>query len=131
MNRLIAFLLIIALSFGLNKACEDCTIVFRNNLSPGIILKVNCESNNKNRVTGTVKFQSDTVRINFREAAFERTTWHCLVQQGGYSQHFRAYRGSAPIPRCGELRVYIAKRDGIYLSANAGPEKLDQRWMKN
>ncbi|KAG7630729.1 Alpha/Beta hydrolase fold [Arabidopsis suecica] len=98
---------------------------------PGIILKVNCESNNKNRVTGTVKFQSDTVRINFREAAFERTTWHCLVQQGGYSQHFRAYRGSAPIPRCGELRVYIAKRDGIYLSANAGPEKLDQRWMKN
>lgn len=131
MNCLIALLLIVTLCFTLNEACEDCTIIFRNGLRPGSILRVNCESSKKHRVTGTVKFKSMPVRINFKEAVVERTTWHCLLQQGTYSQHFRAYRGSAPIRRCGELRVYIAKPDGIYLSKNAGPEKLDYRWVKN
>lgn len=130
MSRLIAFLLI-TLYFGLNKACEDCTLIFRNALRPNSVLNVNCESNKNDRRTGTVKFQSNPIRINFREAVIERTTWHCSLRQGGYSQYFRAYRGSFPFPRCGELRIYIAKVDGIYLSKNADPEKLDQRWVKN
>ncbi|XP_019099106.1 PREDICTED: uncharacterized protein LOC109132230 [Camelina sativa] len=131
MNCLVAFLLIITLSFGFNEACEDNTIIFRNALRPGTNLKVSCESNKKHRREGAVKFKSNPVRIDFQEAVFDRTTWHCLLQHGAYSQYYRAYRGSAPIRRCGELRVYIAKPDGIYLSKNAGPEKFDYPWKKN
>ncbi|XP_023642301.1 S-protein homolog 30 [Capsella rubella] len=131
MNRHIAFLLVITLSFGFNEACKECTLIIQNLLTPGSNLKVICESNRKDRVNGEVKFKSNPVQINFKEAYLERTTWHCMLRQGAYSQYFRAYRGSAPVPRCGELRVYIAKPDGIYLSKNRGPEKLDYRWNKN
>lgn len=130
MKHFIVFLLItVALQFRLNDACSDNDVVFRNRLGKDIILKVNCESNKKHPSIGSVKFKGIPHRITFGEEVGGKTTWHCLLRQGQHTSHFRAYKGSF-IPRCGELRVYIAKPDGIYLSKNAGPEKLDQRWMR-
>ncbi|XP_019092659.1 PREDICTED: uncharacterized protein LOC109129283 [Camelina sativa] len=131
MNCLVAFLLIITLSFKFNEAFRDCEILFQNQLGPGTNLTVSCESNKEDRKEGAVKFNGTPVRINFREAVFERTLWFCLLQHGAYSQYYRAYRGRIPIPRFGEKRLYIARPDGIYLSKNANPELFDQPWKKN
>ncbi|CAA7059962.1 unnamed protein product [Microthlaspi erraticum] len=131
MKHLVVFLLVtVALQFGLNDACTDNDVVFRNRLGKDIILKVSCESNKKHRSIGSVNFMGIPHRITFGEEVGGKTTWHCLLRYGQFTSHFRAYKGGSLIPRCGELRVYIAKPDGIYLEKNADREKLDQRWMK-
>ncbi|CAF2102296.1 unnamed protein product, partial [Brassica rapa] len=70
--------------------CEENTIVFRNLLPNNRVLKVNCKSNKKDYSLGSVKFKGLPHRINIREACIERTTWTCLLQQGGFASIFRA-----------------------------------------
>lgn len=121
-------MVITVLCFGLIKACEENTVVFRNRLGAGRILKVDCLSNRTDRKIGYVNFNEIPYRINFHEAVFDRTTWNCLLRDGNKLLHFRAYLGNVFPPRCGDLRVYIAKPNGIYLSKNADPEKFNNPW---
>ncbi|CAN6887719.1 unnamed protein product, partial [Brassica oleracea] len=64
------------------------TVIFRNLLPDNRVLRVNFESNKKDCEIG--KFKGVPHLINIREACIERTTWTCLLQQGGFTSIFRA-----------------------------------------
>lgn len=149
MNHLIVFMVVFAMCFGLNEGIvcsrdsinprcggSDCihnTLEFRNELSPGSILKVNCTSN-RNLAMGLheVKFKQ-TYDFNFPESNNERIVWGCHLRQGKNIEFFqtlwRAYRG-AHSRRCAQVRSWIAKDDGIYLERNGVPKGRLHNWIK-
>ncbi|KAG7588397.1 Plant self-incompatibility S1 [Arabidopsis suecica] len=121
---------------GVNKGqkamfCENSILAFRNELTPGSILKVNCTSKNNN-IVRDVRFQ-ETTEWKFNENPFKRTIWKCLLRQGPKmeNQHtlWRAYRGGST-RRCGQIRRWIAKTDGVYLEGNLAPRKRMYDWYK-
>ncbi|XP_018454105.2 S-protein homolog 14-like [Raphanus sativus] len=132
MNYLV-FMLVIAMCFGLNEGCNVNTLELLNQLSPGSILKVNCSSN-RNHVEPLqeVKFNGKYRVSVFEKGLGERIVWRCLLRHGNKVENsqtiWRAYRGARE-PRCGEIRSWIAKVDGIYMEKNLKSEGLRYHWI--
>lgn len=149
MYYLTIFVLVITSCFGLNESisCSDpnnlhrqcgnarCrlnTLEFRNELKHGI-LKVNCTSNQK------IKMGLQDVKVNssysfsFAEINDRRIVWACLLNQGPKMEYshilWRAYRG-AHKPRCGQVRKWVARNDGIYLERNSESKGFQHPWHK-
>ncbi|CAA7025011.1 unnamed protein product [Microthlaspi erraticum] len=145
MNHLIVFLLAIAWCFGLNEglvcstgnprcnnACLLNTLEFRNELTPGNILKVNCTSNrNEDKGHHDVTF-GNSFRFFVNENGDNRIVWRCHLRQGPNMEHFlelwRAYRG-AYASRCGQLRSWIARVDGVHLLRNDEHKGHQHHWI--
>lgn len=135
MNYLI-FLLIIAMCSGLNEGCIWCnmnTLEVQNQLNQGITLKVNCSSN-RNHVEGLheLKF-NEKYNISVQEFGMgRRIVWRCTLRFGDKVKSsqtiWRAYRGARE-SRCGEIRSWIAKVDGIYMEKNFKSEGLRYYWI--
>ncbi|KAL0737623.1 hypothetical protein Bca4012_013833 [Brassica carinata] len=135
MNYLI-FMLVIAMRFGLNQGyygCKPNTLEFQNKLNPGSILKVNCSSN-EGVVENLHELKvNDIYQIPVREfGPGNRIVWRCLLRHGQKVENFqilwRAYRG-ATLYRCGEIRSWIAKVDGIYLEKNNKTKGFQFYWI--
>lgn len=148
MNHLIVFMLVIALCFGLNEGlvcgtgnsqhprCNSVCLLnileFRNELAPGSILKVNCTSN-RNEAKGhhDVTFDN-TYRFFVNENGDNRIVWRCHLRQGQNMEHFlelwRAYRGAYQ-SRCGQIRSWVAKVDGVHLVRNHEPKGHQHHWI--
>lgn len=136
MNHLIVFIMsFLSMYFCLNEAeffCDESILAFQNELKPGSILKVNCISKSDKTEVRDVAFMKIT-EWRFNENPFDRTIWKCLLWQGPNMQNhhilWRAYRGGST-RRCGQIRRWIAKLDGIYLEGNLTPRKRMFDWFK-
>ncbi|ESQ42297.1 hypothetical protein EUTSA_v10014983mg [Eutrema salsugineum] len=137
MNHLIIFVLSIAMCFGLNEGmmcstgnsqhprCRDVcllnTLEIRNELGPDNILMVKCTSNR------------NEVKELYDEGGGNRIVWRCHLRQGQKMEYFqdiwRAYRGASQ-SRCGQIRTWIAKPEGIYLVRNNEPKGLKHPWNR-
>ncbi|KAG7589610.1 Plant self-incompatibility S1 [Arabidopsis suecica] len=132
MNQFIVFMLVILMYFCMNEGAQGNILRLKNELNPGSILKVNCTS--KSDITGVhdVTFNS-YAEWSFGEHETSRTIWRCLLRQGPKMEFhhilWRAYRG-ARFTRNNQIRLWIAKVDGIYLEKNNGPRKRMYDWYK-
>ncbi|KAL1208611.1 putative S-protein4 [Cardamine amara subsp. amara] len=149
MKHFIVFVLVIAMCVGLNEGivcssdsrdprcggsgCIHNNLEFRNQLTPGSVLKVNCTSNrNEARGVHEVKF-NQAYDFNFPESSSIRIVWACHLRYGPKMEYFqtiwRAYRGAFS-RRCGQVRSWVAKVDGIYLDRNGVPQGRLHNWVK-
>lgn len=129
MNYLIVFLLTITLYFTLNEArgCPKNMIQFDNQIGKGVTLKVSCESKDDKLADHYVAYKDFPFTIEFHEAAFGRTRWHCTMQHGKFKKYFRAWNQGFGA-RCNEIRKYIARSDAIYIEKNYDPEEFKYAW---
>ncbi|CAN8229020.1 unnamed protein product [Cochlearia groenlandica] len=107
-------------------------IQFQNELGAGHRLKVNCTSKDNTGHVHYVEYKGTPYDIKFNEAIMGMTRWFCTVQhlhgtKPVHSTIFRAYKGSA-FPRCGQIRAYIARLNGIFLSKNRSPPEFKYPW---
>ncbi|CAN8303444.1 unnamed protein product [Cochlearia groenlandica] len=121
MKQVVVFMLIITMSYTLNEACKKNHIVIHNQLAPGKLLQYQCRRN-----IGNVLHNVETVNFNtFKIVEFEdkftskgRTVWRCVLRHGPKMEYFYdiiVYR-AASYPRCGQLRSWIARNDGIWFT---------------
>ncbi|CAH8392808.1 unnamed protein product [Eruca vesicaria subsp. sativa] len=137
MKHLILFILVTTY-FRLHEACENNRVELHNELGPGRTLEFHCSSVHDLRDDLGVKnlnFNAPPFVIEFHDNVVYRTIWNCLLRQGVNKEYFyniEAYKAPKNfIPRCGQLRVWTAKLDGIYFSKNVGiPPVLALRWNK-
>nr|AAF97971.1 F21J9.32 [Arabidopsis thaliana] len=114
MNRFIIFMFVIATYFGLLVSVLSCkrnTIEIMNELGPGLEIK----------------------QIRFGDKLGRRTRWTCLLKHGLYMRYYKefiAYR-AGNIDRCGALRRWVVRNDGIYLVRDRNPQpKFHHAWNK-
>lgn len=141
MNHFIVFVSVIYTCFRLSEGggfgfwnCEKNTLEFRNELEPRIILKVNCTSKDNTIGVHDVLFNT-SYHFRFGEHRTSRTIWRCLLRHPDPDTGYKlfhdlwpAYRG-ANKRRCGQRRLWIATRRGIYLEKNKEPRKFVDRWF--
>ncbi|KAL0719926.1 hypothetical protein Bca4012_069250 [Brassica carinata] len=120
MNLLISFMLVFATYHRFGTACKLNRVEVHNQLGPGIILHCECRdfrdeprftlgSNDlKFNTSYDLEFKDDT--LSFGKG---KRTVHCHLKYERYYCNFRAYR-EASFGRCGALRSYEARKDGIY-----------------
>ncbi|CAA7039366.1 unnamed protein product [Microthlaspi erraticum] len=117
-------MLVIATYIGLNEACAPNRIIIQNDLGPNTPLQFRCRGWNGqdtgidtlNRVGATYTIELSDV-TNYRE----RTEWNCELRYGAAKEFFfdiQVYRAAAGV-RCGQLRHWVARRDGIYFRRDA------------
>ncbi|CAH8392803.1 unnamed protein product [Eruca vesicaria subsp. sativa] len=134
MKYLVLFILVTTY-FRLHEACENNRIELHNELGPGRILELHCHSLEDDLGVKNLNFNAPPFVIGFHDNVITRTAWYCMFRQGANKEYFykiEAYRaGYNFIPRCGQLRVWTAKLDGIYFSKILGtPPVLALRWNK-
>lgn len=120
MNFLISFMLVFATYYRFGTACKDNRVEIHNQLGPGIVLRHECVVNEKPDATAAeknvLKFNTSYV-MEFKDARLSyfsaKKEMHCHFKYDRYHCDFRAYR-EATIRRCGGLRSYEARKDGIY-----------------
>ncbi|WZZ85091.1 hypothetical protein YC2023_113670 [Brassica napus] len=104
----------------LHEACEKNRVLLHNELGPGRILEFHCYSLHNDLGVKNLNFNAPPYVIEFHDDVIIRTAWICLLRQGAnkeYSYQVEVYRaGYNFIPKCGEIRVWTAKLDGIYFS---------------
>lgn len=112
------------------NGCYLNTLEIRNELVRGSNLKVDCTSNQKKTTGPQVVKYNETYAFSFEEVHSMRIVWACHLRQGPNHQSiWRAYRGAAN-KRCGQVRTWIAKTDGIYMNRNFAPQGLRFGWLK-
>ena len=134
MKHLILFILVTTY-FRLHEACEKNRVLLHNELGPGRILEFHCYSVNNDLGVKNLNFNATPYVIEFHDDVILITTWDCLLRQGAnmeYSYKVEVYRaGHRIIPKCGQIRVWTAKLDGIYFSRDLDtPPVLALRWNK-
>ncbi|CAN6970393.1 unnamed protein product [Brassica rapa subsp. trilocularis] len=134
MKHLILFILVTTY-FRLHEACEKNRVLLHNELGPGRILEFHCYSLHDDLGVKNLNFNAPPYVIEFHDDVIIRTAWICLLRQGAnkeYSYKVEVYRaGYNFIPKCGQIRVWTAKLDGIYFSRNLDtPPVLALRWNK-
>ncbi|KAF8088043.1 hypothetical protein N665_0557s0043 [Sinapis alba] len=134
MKHLVLFILVTTY-FMLHEACEKNRVILHNELGPGRLLNFRCVSNKDDLGIQTLAFNATPYVIAFHDDLLYVTTWRCLLRQGVNMEYF--YRvevystGQRFLPRCGEIRVWTAKLDGIYFSRHLDtPPVLALRWNK-
>ncbi|KAG7583878.1 Plant self-incompatibility S1 [Arabidopsis suecica] len=124
MNHFIGLMVIIIMNAWLNEACAFNQIEVINNLPPGTILDVHCRSKNPNADFRVVQLRNATVsrKFLFEEGIvyYKKREIYCRLS---YKDTFENYydipvHRAAARYRCGQLRRWIAKRDGIYFTKN-------------
>lgn len=130
MNKLFYFILVNAMFSKLNQACKKNEVVIRNQLGPGSILKFHCHSKDDDLGFKQLNFNAAPSVIKFHEAFGKTTQWICLFQFGKSKRisnfyEVEVYKGTF-FPRCGQLRAWTAKFDGIYFTRNVDkpPERV-------
>lgn len=115
MRNLIGFLLLAAMYFGLNEACKKNRIEFHNQLFPSNILEIQCIRNNGSILSHKLSFRKPPYIIDFEDnmEKRERVTWSCILIQRQFYIDVDAYTKTIT-KRCGQLRSWIAKVDGIW-----------------
>ncbi|KAL0856426.1 hypothetical protein Bca101_061579 [Brassica carinata] len=134
MKYLVLFLLVTTY-FRLLQACEKNRVLLHNELGPGRVLEFHCYSVDNDLGVKNLNFNAPPYVIEFHNNVMIRTTWDCLLKQGANKEYFykiEAYKaGYNFIPKCGQIRVWTAKLDGIYFSRNLDtPPVLALRWNK-
>ncbi|CAH8392804.1 unnamed protein product [Eruca vesicaria subsp. sativa] len=134
MKHLILFILVTT-CLRLYEACEKNRVILHNELGPGRVLTFHCASNNDDLGIQTLAFNASPYIIAFHDGVFFLTSWKCMLRQGTNMEYFyevQVYRaGQIYKPKCGEIRVWTAKLDGIYFSRDlVTPPVLALRWKK-
>ncbi|EOA17932.1 hypothetical protein CARUB_v10006341mg [Capsella rubella] len=123
MSNLIFLFLVTFTSFVLNQACKQNQVVIMNELGPNRILEFHCYSNKDDLGIKTMGFQGTPYTIRFHDEIPNLTRWNCILRQGAnmeYSFDVQMYKaGPRLIPRCGQLRIWSARLDGIYFARKA------------
>ncbi|CAH8272194.1 unnamed protein product [Arabidopsis lyrata] len=111
--------------FWLNEACRYNRIEIQNHLPPGTILQVHCRSKNPNGDVGVKQLKDAIVPIimEFQDKSIDhkKRAWMCRLSYISkkykleYYYDIQVYR-AATFRRCGELRRWIAYKDGIYFT---------------
>ena len=135
MKHLILFILVTVTYFRSQEACVKNRVVIHNELGPGRNLEYHCYSNKDDLGIKNMAFNATPYVIEFHDDVILITTWDCLLRQGAnmeYSYKVEVYRaGHRIIPKCGQIRVWTAKLDGIYFSRDLDtPPVLALRWNK-
>lgn len=138
MNFLIIFVLVITIHLTLNEACKENHVVFHNELAPGIVLNITCHKNsfrNPPFRTHLLKYKDPFHILEFEERhqLGDRTSWHCTLSHGikpKYCYPIDVY-SSGVLLRCGQLRSWTAKLDGIWFTKNYwSPPEHVLNWLK-
>lgn len=134
MNHFTYFGLVFAMYYRFGTACKSNIIEITNRLGPGILLQYHCtkpssgndhDDGNKElsfNKTHTIKFR-EVLLVNFR-----RIQYRCKLRYGKYSHDLEVYR-SAATRRCGQRRLWTAKKDGIYFRRGYNkPSEFERNW---
>ncbi|KAG7543206.1 Plant self-incompatibility S1 [Arabidopsis thaliana x Arabidopsis arenosa] len=117
---------------GLIEACKKDRVEIHNQLGPGSILTFRCQSNENNLGINQLNFNAAPYIIQFHERVGGGTRWNCHFMYGNetkYVQDIVVYEGTTFFPRCGQLRSWAAKFDGIYMTKKANqPYDKVVRW---
>ncbi|CAN8252890.1 unnamed protein product [Cochlearia groenlandica] len=126
MNRVIVFVLVIAMYFGLNeaKSCAPNRVILgnylkRDNEGNDRALQYRCRGS-KGEDTGVkfLKSRNEGYKFEFADTK-ERTTWKCDIRFGKYYfDNLQVYR-AASLRRCGQLRMWLFGNQGIYFTRDA------------
>ncbi|XP_020876752.1 S-protein homolog 15-like [Arabidopsis lyrata subsp. lyrata] len=136
MSRLIFFMLVSAIYFVVNEACKENEIVIKNNLGYSRILQYHCRSGNQNLGVQHLNANSTKI-IKFKDDGTKRSIWKCLFRQGINMKFYSEAEAYLPIlnyptiPKyiqCGQLRVYIARLDALYLRMDEYPALPVHLW---
>lgn len=128
MDRLIIFMLVITtMCFVLTEACKKNHVVIHNEIGPGIILNIACRNRSIDRTP--TRFHEMNFKDPFYIIEFEDNNqvshdskWYCLLSYGPKPRFYfdiEVYR-QAMYPRCGQLRSWIARKDGIWFTRKYG-----------
>ncbi|KAL0718338.1 hypothetical protein Bca4012_067660 [Brassica carinata] len=135
MEHLILFILLIIMTcFNLNEACVKNRVVIQNDLGIGRKLELHCSSKNNDLGIQNLEYKFSYI-IKFGEALYGGTKWNCSFRQGTRLEYYydvEVYnQGDRLIPRCGQLRVWTTRLDGIYFTRKLSlPSVLALRWKK-
>ncbi|CAN8288314.1 unnamed protein product [Cochlearia groenlandica] len=127
MNHFITFLMVIAMYFGLNEAgCKRNGVVIHNELSRGVVLDIKCNwqkpDYDRPHMTKRLNYGEPFYGIYFKDNGniHYHTKVYCRIGFGSNPEYFYPIEVYAAdkYPRCGQLRSWIAKHDGIYFTQN-------------
>ncbi|KAL0699581.1 hypothetical protein Bca4012_055703 [Brassica carinata] len=119
MNRLIIFVFISAMCFGLNEGCKKNYIIFENQLiTSRSNLLIDCNDNEGKFMSNQLSFGATPFEIAFSDYGWPKhTRWSCTISWGPNNMYYydlEAYHSN--FQRCGQLRSWIAKDDGIWFT---------------
>ncbi|EOA18831.1 hypothetical protein CARUB_v10007445mg [Capsella rubella] len=131
MNRLIFFVLVIFVYFGVNEACKLNEIVFKNELGAGKRFEYQCHDGKTN---SGVKYLNNNANsgIRFKDTGKQTSLWKCNLKHGvtvKYYYNVEAYLPTINYPRCGQLREYTARPDGVYFRKDNYPPVKLYSWL--
>lgn len=117
-------MLVIATYFGWNEACASNRIVIQNDLGPNTPLQYRCRGwNDQDSGVRVLRNVGATYTIELSDVTNynERTKWNCELRYGPRNEFYfdiEVYRAAAKV-RCGQLRHWVARKDGIYFRRDA------------
>lgn len=119
MNHLIVFVFISAMCFGLNEGCRKNHIKISNELfNSRSDLLIDCSDNKGKFASTLLKFDANPFDIPFIDYPWPKETrWSCTISYGPNNTYYydlQAYH--ANFQRCGQVRLWIAKEDGIWFT---------------
>ncbi|CAN8253583.1 unnamed protein product [Cochlearia groenlandica] len=129
MNYLIIFMLVTTMCFEINQAviCHGRPrknhVVIQNEIDPGMVLDIQCRrKNRKNPPTkyGRLNFKDPNYTIEFEDDYPYDEAWYCILSYGTnpkYWYDIEVYRQGFR-PKCNQLRLWVAKKDGIWFTRN-------------
>lgn len=120
MNTFTFFVLVIAMCFGLIEAgCERNRVEIHNQLGYGENLEVLCAGRGRSFLE-SIPFNGAPLIIEFHDIGSpDVTVWKCELMHGfNLANYFnvQVYRSASIIRKCGQLRSWIAKPDGIWFT---------------
>ncbi|KAF8088041.1 hypothetical protein N665_0557s0041 [Sinapis alba] len=132
MKHLIIFILVTTY-FRPHEACVKNRVLLHNELGPGRLLEFHCYSLYNDLGVKNLTFNATPYVIEFHDDVIVLTIWDCLLRQGANLEYFykvEVYKaGHRIIPKCGQIRVWTAKLDGIYFSRDLDtPPVLALHW---
>ncbi|CAN8325484.1 unnamed protein product [Cochlearia groenlandica] len=118
MNNWIVSTVIIVMCLKVNEACKETHIVFHNEISPKSLLGIDC----KGKVTKSTRlgYKEDPpfiVAFKDNDDVFVRRKVDCVLSyepEKGPRRFFNLEAYNAKRKRCGQLRVWTAREDGIW-----------------
>ncbi|CAN8243548.1 unnamed protein product [Cochlearia groenlandica] len=120
MNHLIVFMFVITMILGRSEGCKKNRIVFRNELVSRRVLQIICRSSDRQKRNEYLDFNAPPFFIEFsdtRNPFHYKTQWDCQLNHGpGLDNSYydiQVYK-AANVYRCGQLREWVARVDGIY-----------------
>ncbi|EOA38880.1 hypothetical protein CARUB_v10011247mg [Capsella rubella] len=101
--------------------CKKNQVVIHNELAPGIVLNIACRRDSIDCPPTRfhkLNFKDPFYIIEFEDNYPNDETWYCMLSHGTkpkYWYDIEVYRQGVR-PKCGQLRSWIAKKDGIWFT---------------